>query len=46
MPQCRGMQGQEGKSGRVGGGIHSQKQEEGEWDRGFLGGGIGKGDNI
>jgi hypothetical protein len=44
MPQCRGMRGQ-----GVGGEwveAHPHKQEEGGWDRGLLGGGIGKGDNI
>ena len=36
MPQ-RGMRGQGGQSRWVGGGIPSQKQEEGEQDKGFLG---------
>jgi hypothetical protein len=32
--------------GGLNGGISSEKQEEGGWDKGCLGGGVGKGHNI
>jgi hypothetical protein len=43
MPRCRGVKGREvGMGGWAE--EHSKKQGEGEWDRGFLGGGkLGKG---
>jgi hypothetical protein len=43
MPQCRGMPGQVGRSGRVVERIPSQKQGKGKWDRTFVEGKLGKG---
>jgi hypothetical protein len=42
--ECKG--GEAGVGGWLGGGTPSQKQEEQEWDREFLEGEIGKGENI
>jgi hypothetical protein len=46
VPQYRGMPGQEGRSGWVGGGAPSRRQREGGWNTDFLKWRRGKGKTI